>query len=34
MEEILFRLLISTSGATLIFGGMLGYVLIKIQRGD
>jgi len=32
MEEILFRVLVSISGATLIFGGMIGYVLIKIQK--
>ena len=32
--DIWFRLLISLGGATLIFGGMISYVLIKVQRGN
>ncbi len=34
MFEVFFKLLVSISGAVLVFGGMLIYVLIQIPKGE
>ncbi len=32
--EVCFKLLVSISGAVLVFGGMVVYVLIQIPKGE